>query len=769
MYEIAWIRMLSLVLGASTHSFEIMLASFILGLALGGAWVRNRVDSAVDTIRFLARVQLAMGAAAALTIPIYLGSFDAMAWLLSAVERNSGGFLIFSLASTAIALAVMLPATFCAGMTLPLITYRLLRSPSGEKSLGLVYAVNTLGSIIGVVIAVHLLLEWIGVRGTLLVGAGIDIALGILLLLMLRRRGMPLRFPAEVLVTVAALAVIAVAFDIDPRRSASGVFRSGVARLGSGENVVFHRDGKTATVDVVDHGRVRAIRTNGKSDAAIGMGETLVSDEYTMALLAVLPLGHRPEAKTAAVIGFGSGMSTATLLASPRLERVDTIEIEPAMVEGAQLFRPTVEAAYADPRSRIVIDDAKSYFARGGRKYDIIVSEPSNPWVSGVASLFTEEFYRRLHLHLADGGVLAQWVHTYDMDARTLASILVALSKAFPDFVVYSVDADVIVIARKGGAPGAFRDEVMGFERLKPMMERLQLTNPDDIRRRAIGSWATLGSYFGRMGMPANSDYFPIVDHRASKTRFTRERVADLHELQNAKVPMMEMLDPAAHPPARGRTAPRMIAPDPVHRTVWAVQDILTAREASAAPPALGPLEVAARLARLWAQHCRGEISYAQALPHLLTLAGEAMPHLHPEDARQAWATLAQSACAQALPAAERAWVELFAASAARDAVGMASVGSRILEGDRASRNAGSEYAFLATMTGLLCLGENERAKAVMAAGAKSWLRPGIAGTELAYLDGRATSPPLARCRAPLGAADQGRQPLGVTGKPLPR
>jgi hypothetical protein len=192
------------------------------------------------------------------------------------------------------------------------------------------------------------------------------------------------------------------------------------------------------------------------------------------------------------------------------------------------------------------------------------------------------------------------------------------------------------------------------------------------------------------------------------------------------------------------------------------VYDILTAREAAAAPPALGPLEVAARLARLWAQHCRGEISYGQALPHLLTLAGEAMPHLHPEDARQAWATIAQSACAQALPAGERAWVELFAASAARDAVGMASVGSRILQADRVSRNPGSEYAFLATMTGLLCLGENEHAKAVMAAGAQSWLRPGSARTELAYLDGRATSPPLARCRAPQGAGDQRISPAAT-------
>src|SRR6185369_1626834 len=161
-YEVGWIRMLSLVLGASTYSFELMLASFILGLALGGLWIRNRIDSAADPIKLLAVIQIAMGLLAALSIPVFGASFDLMAWLLSAVNRNEAGFVIFNLTSTLICVLVMLPATFCAGTTLPLITYRLLRSTAGEKSLGLVYSVNTVGGVVGVVVAVHLLLRWLG-------------------------------------------------------------------------------------------------------------------------------------------------------------------------------------------------------------------------------------------------------------------------------------------------------------------------------------------------------------------------------------------------------------------------------------------------------------------------------------------------------------------------------------------------------------------------------------------------------------------------------
>jgi len=495
-YEIAWIRMLSLVLGASTYSFELMLATFILGLALGGAWVRKRVDATSDPIRLLAVIQIVMGLTAALSIPFYNGSFDLMAWILSAITRNEAAFVFFNLTSTLICMLVMLPATFCAGMTLPLITYRLLRSRTGEKSLGLVYAVNTVGGVAGVVIAVHFLLQSLGLGGTLVTGAAIDVLLGVALFALVNAP--KISRVAYGAVALVLLAVVGMTFHIDPKRAGSGVFRSGVAKLGLGDGIVFHKDGKTATVDVLEGAGRRAIRTNGKSDAALAMvaGLPPTGDEYTMGMLAMLPLGHKPEARKAAVIGFGSGMSTTLLLNSPTLESVETIEIEPAMVEGAHNFRPIVNAAFDDPRSRIVIDDAKSYFARGRNHYDIIVSEPSNPWVSGVASLFTEEFYARLANYLNDGGVLSQWVHTYQMDTPTLAAIFKAVAKTFPDYTIYtSNDSDIVIVARKGGGPGEFHGEVLDWPKMRAMASRLKLDKAT-IDRRMVGSWRAVEPYF---------------------------------------------------------------------------------------------------------------------------------------------------------------------------------------------------------------------------------------------------------------------------------
>jgi predicted membrane-bound spermidine synthase len=745
-YEIAWIRMLSLVLGASTHSFELMLATFILGLALGGLRVRSMIDSVRDSVRFLAIVQIAMGIAAAATIPLYNGGFDLMAWMLSAVSRTDGGFVIFNLTSTAIALLVMLPATFCAGMTLPLITYRLLRSRAGERSLGLVYAVNTLGSIAGVVIAVHLLLTWLGLHGTLLVGAAIDVLLGAALLLWIRpAAGRRVGNIGAAAAGVAALALVAIFFDIDPRRSASGVFRTGVARLGVNNHVLYHRDGKTATVDVVEGDGFRLIRTNGKSDASISMGEGRgpSRDEFTMALLGTLPLGHRPDAKRAALIGFGSGMSSSVVLTSPTIERVDTIEIEPAMVEGAKLFRPFVDAAFDDPRSHIVLDDAKSYFARGKARYDIIVSEPSNPWVSGVSSLFTEEFYQRLSTYMNDGAVLSQWLHTYEMDTQTLASILAAVSKTFPDFLIYtSIDSDIILIARKGGDPGTFDESVLKNPKLQPLLKKLKLTDPEVIRRRLVTHWSAVQPFISTYGFQANSDYFPLVDQRASKTRFTQARVDEFTAIQSSPMPLFELFDPAVRPPPRRSDVLPVTYIDHATADAWLIHDAVLGLRPTPRASFYTPSELNASILRHWALDCPAELPWERILPIMSNLADRLNPRMRPEDAMQFWTWVSASKCGRTLDADQRQWLELFAAVAMRDAGHMAAIGTGLLDTLKGQRTESTEYAFLASVSGLICVAENERARKVMRFAYANWLRQDTREAELRYLGAQSMRKP---------------------------
>ncbi|HWE22595.1 MAG TPA: fused MFS/spermidine synthase, partial [Myxococcales bacterium] len=165
MYEIAWIRMLALVLGSSTHAFELMLSAFILGLALGGLWIQRRIDRLGTPVRTLGYLQVAMGVLAVATLFFYGRTFEVMRWVVLRVPHDDHGYRLFTLWSDGIAMAVMLPATFCAGTTLPLITFHLMKRGHGEGSIGAVYAANTVGAIAGVFCAVHIGLPLLGLKG----------------------------------------------------------------------------------------------------------------------------------------------------------------------------------------------------------------------------------------------------------------------------------------------------------------------------------------------------------------------------------------------------------------------------------------------------------------------------------------------------------------------------------------------------------------------------------------------------------------------------
>ncbi|MGH8742348.1 MAG: hypothetical protein ACREUN_15615, partial [Burkholderiales bacterium] len=318
MYEIGWIRMLAMVLGSSTHAFELMLSAFILGLAFGGLWVRRRIDASGDTMRLLGFVQLAMGIAALATLPVYGGSFYVMQWLVQSLTPGEAGYAAFNFVSHGIALAVMFPAAFCAGMTLPLITATLLRLGSGERAIGQVYAANTAGSILGVLAAVHLGLPLLGVKGLIIAGAAIDLALAVVLLSAAPGRLRQAYAAGAVVVSVALVLGAAFGVHLDAHHMASGVFRQGVLIDPDRYKLVQHEDGKTTTVSVTLEGTTFSLRNNGKSDGSLNtapQGQP-TGDEATMALLGALPVLMMPDARRVANIGFGTGMTAHALLAS---------------------------------------------------------------------------------------------------------------------------------------------------------------------------------------------------------------------------------------------------------------------------------------------------------------------------------------------------------------------------------------------------------------------------------------------------------------------
>ena len=728
-YEVVWIRMLTLVLGAATHSFELMLAPFIFGLAIGAWWIRDRIEATDRPLQMLAMIQVAMGVLAMATLPLYGASFDGMALALKALARTEQGYLMFNAISGSLAAAVMLPAAICAGMTLPLITAILLRNGGGERQVGQVYGVNTFGAIAGVLLTVHALIPLFGLQWSLAVGAAIDVLLGLWLwgkALARRSRAAPPYAGKAWLAGVGAAAcavIVGVPFaaGIDPLRLASGVFRYGDARVDRNDHtIIFHRDGKTATITVTEQsGGTRALITNGKSDGVTHPhGRSVTLDDHTTILLGALGPIHHPKGQTAAVIGLGTGTSSAVLLESQAIRQLDTIEIEPMVVEAAQLFRPRNAKVFDDPRSRIVIDDARAHFSKTRARYDIVVSEPSNPWVSGVAGLFTAEFYAHVAAHLAPDGHFVQWLHVYEASPELVGSIVEAFAQVFPEFKAYlTTYADVALVARNDGKPP--RLDLAALDRMPHMRERLLeigITDGAVLAAHEAGPAHAIRLLARSHQSPPNSDYFPYVDQRAAGDRFRNASARAIFALRESSIPMLDFAEGVPAWASQVKEASERM-PVQVRNSAssWHGHRFLTGQELERHEVAyLGPFAEDYAVVRAWAQDCRFPRGTGRLWESMVNVAIDLNPGLDAATAAGWWRSIAEGKCRGALGPAQKSWLDLFAAVGARNPQAMREPAEWLLKNDPELGSEARAYAALAAISANQAVGRRSEAMAIL-------------------------------------------------------
>ena len=711
-YEIVWIRMLSLVLGSSFHAFELMLSAFITGLALGGLWIRRRIDHIVDPVRFAGVVQILMGLAALSTVFVYHSTFDWMAWAIGVLQKNDSAYPLFNLFSHALAFAVMLPTTFLAGITLPLFTHVLLRGGRGERAIGQVYAANTLGSIAGVLIAVHLLLPETGLKLALVLGAATDMLLGAWILRYSLERLRRAHAFAALFVGMLAATITARIDILEPERLSSGVFRYGHALPDFGR-VVFYRDGKTASIAARSQpGGIVSVSTNGKPDAAIRMDTDLppTPDEYTMSLVAALPLLIKPDAKTFANIGWGSGLTTEVALSHSGPREIDSIEIEPAMVIGAMAFAPRVLRPYHDRRSHVFYEDAKSYFARYGKRYDVIMAEPSNPWVNGVAGLFSTEFYRDTKRYLAPGGLFVQWLQVYEFNDVLFASILGALRENFSDYEIYeSNPGDLLVVAVAEGRVPRPLSLPAGERGFMEQLDRLGITRIEEIGARSLGTMREIDPLFASLQAPVNSDFRPFVQLEAARARFEGSRAQGLMSLAVAPLPIVEMVSgtPGSHLKA---PVPDYIPALRIRRQSVAVE-IARLLSDRAADPLRSSEKLAEEIA-LVLEHpgalCADQPSKT-ALEQLQLAAEITLSSLDQQQARRLWIEPKWIGCTPR-SAHVRDQLEVYAAIAARDPKAMLRRASAILARPAVGGDNWGRFLLSTAMLGAHTSGAHEEA-----------------------------------------------------------
>jgi hypothetical protein len=337
---------------------------------------------------------------------------------------------------------------------------------------------------------------------------------------------------APALAGVALLFVMGARADFNQGVLTSGVFRYGSAKAPRVSDVAFYAEGRTATVSVrriLSSGGI-SLATNGKPDASLGpewfkppaARGPFTHDASTQMLLPLILLAHAPDARTAAVIGQGSGMSSHTLLLDPGLKSLVTIEIEPEMIHASRQFSPANHNVFDDPRSTFAIDDARSYFAARNQRFDLILSEPSTPWVAGVSGLFTTEFYAHAKRYLSPNGVFGQWLHLSEINDGLVLSVVRAVAENFPDYTVYAVgNRDILIVATN--KPHLAGPDWRVFD-LPPVAESMRrvypLTRPILEALHMVDA-STLAPLVRDGG--ANSDFYPSLDLGAEKTRYMNE------------------------------------------------------------------------------------------------------------------------------------------------------------------------------------------------------------------------------------------------------
>ncbi len=452
-YEVAWTRFLTLLLGSSVYAFTLMLVAFLLGTA-GGAVVASSWVAKPGSRPLHALVACLVGAGLSAWMTNHLFRFMPY-WYVDLFALVGGGELMLLAVHGLLAMLVMVPTTLCVGAMFPLGLQLVVGAAERVASdVSRVYVVNTLGAVAGALLAGFVLVPLLGIQNTLAFAIAIDLALAVLLLARFvvgprRRRAWQL--------CIAALCVVSLWLrpPWDPLLMSAGMYKY-VSELSdysheavrnyaiSDYDLLYYAEGIASVVTVA---RSRGsgniwLANNGKVDASTRQ------DLRTQILLAHLPFAVREDAKEVLVVGMASGITAGSVAAQGAVQSIDVLEIEPKVLEASHFFDEVNGKPLEDPRVRAIANDARNHLHRHQGLYDVIINEPSNPWISGVSNLFTEDFLELGRERLRPGGVFVQWTHTYGMASRDLRSVVGTFSKVWEHVLVLSTieDADVILL-----------------------------------------------------------------------------------------------------------------------------------------------------------------------------------------------------------------------------------------------------------------------------------------------------------------------------------
>lgn len=442
-YQVVWTRVLIPHLGPHTYSFTCVLTAFILGLALGGMAAARLADRCRNPLYVLGCVE-ALAALGGLIVAVILDAFPMI------VRQIAGRFhhdpRVMLAAQFVAVTAVLFIPTFCMGMVFPL-AVRIVagRAQDAGRSAGRSYLFNTFGTIAGSFVAGFILIPWqrVGLSGAMVIGVGIHAA-GALVMLFYGAVDGIRKLPAwPVALAACMLPAYWYAPELDRSEFAQiSYLATDPTTTGTSTNIQYYREGVDATVMVNLVDGFKSLVINNKAD-----GSTALSDSTTQLLAGHLPMLLAPDPRDVLVIGWGTGMTVGAVTRYESVRRIDAVEISDAVLGAERVFADVNGDARGDQRVNLIQQDGRNFLLMTDQKYDVIISEPSNPWVAGMANLFTREYYETCREHLAEGGVFLAWMHSYTVDLREFKSILATVAEVMPYVTLWGHRGDFMMVS----------------------------------------------------------------------------------------------------------------------------------------------------------------------------------------------------------------------------------------------------------------------------------------------------------------------------------
>lgn len=586
-YEVAWTRCLLMVIGSTTYAFSVMLCTFLIGIFLGSYFCAKFVDRLRDPILFFAIAEMGI----CLVALVSMVCFSCLPYwnLLFALSfaKDQWMTMFFRFLSSAM---ILVPITLFLGAIFPIVVKICTNDIKRiGNSIGNLYAVNTVGAIFGAFLAGFIVIPGLGSEQALLVTSVANLLLGLVLLLSFGK----LRNSIKIFMSIGVVAVLfwtstkpqiwdrtTLSYAQAQRRHI--VSNPSVADLRSVEDwrktlesqleTLFYKDGICSTVAVSQAHTppVRVLFTNGHADA---------SDRYDMenqAMLASFPLLLRPDSKDVCVVGWGSGVTVGYALSFP-VQKAVCVELEPAVLETSKLFHHVNMKPEDDPRTVEEPSDGRNFLLCTPDKYDVVISEPSNPWQAGVCNLFTKEYFQICKDSLKPNGVFTMWTQISELPTDGLMHILSALKQVFPYvFVLDTGSGDVCAIAS---------NEALS---IKPEIVNKALAIPRV--KKSLGNFGikTFEDFVGRFNMcppgiakaveqyPANVDDKNFLEYQIAKSYENKSyRAENTAWMSRNQGPIWDFISwnsdkPEAKALEYAKVGERLLLRDPVKAVSWA-------------------------------------------------------------------------------------------------------------------------------------------------------------------------------------------------------